>query len=70
MHDQLEGGVTFRLLNVIDDYNREAIGTPGAWHALTTSRLNSLEYRPRFLLAGHLISEISIASSVSISTRC
>jgi putative transposase len=26
MHDQLEDGRTFRLLNVIDDYNREAIG--------------------------------------------
>ena len=47
-----------------------AVDTPGAWHALTTSRLNSLEYRPRLLLAGQLISEISIASPVSISTRC
>jgi putative transposase len=26
MHDQLEDGRTFRSLNVIDDYNREAIG--------------------------------------------
>lgn len=26
MHDQLEDGRTFRLLNVIDDDNREAIG--------------------------------------------
>jgi hypothetical protein len=26
MHDRLEDGRTFRLLNVIDDYNREAIG--------------------------------------------
>jgi len=26
MHDQLEDGRTFRLLNVIDDFNREAIG--------------------------------------------
>jgi putative transposase len=26
MHDQLEDGSMFRLLNVIDDYNREAIG--------------------------------------------
>ena len=26
MHDQLEDGRTFRLLDVIDDYNREAIG--------------------------------------------
>jgi putative transposase len=26
MHDQLEDGRTFRLSNVIDDYNREAIG--------------------------------------------
>ena len=26
MHDQLEDGRTFRLFNVIDDYNREAIG--------------------------------------------
>lgn len=26
MHDQLEGGRTFRLLNVIDDFNREGIG--------------------------------------------
>jgi putative transposase len=26
MHDQLEDGKTFRLLNVIDDFNREAIG--------------------------------------------
>jgi len=26
MHDQLEDGRTFRLLNMIDDYNREAIG--------------------------------------------
>ena len=26
MHDQLQNGRTFRLLNVIDDYNREALG--------------------------------------------
>lgn len=26
MHDQLSDGGTFRLLNVIDDYNREALG--------------------------------------------
>jgi putative transposase len=26
MHDQLQDGMTFRLLNVIDDFNREAIG--------------------------------------------
>jgi putative transposase len=26
MHDQLRDGRTFRLLNVIDDYNREALG--------------------------------------------
>ena len=26
MHDQLDDGRTFRLFNVIDDYNREAIG--------------------------------------------
>ena len=26
MHDQLQDGWTFRLLNVIDDYNREALG--------------------------------------------
>ena len=26
MHGQLEDGRTFRLFNVIDDYNREAIG--------------------------------------------
>lgn len=26
MHDQLEDGLKFRLLNVIDDSNREAIG--------------------------------------------
>ena len=26
MHDQLQDGRTFRLLNVIDDFNREAIG--------------------------------------------
>jgi putative transposase len=26
MHDQFEDGRTFRLFNVIDDYNREAIG--------------------------------------------
>ena len=26
MHDQLADGRTFRLLNVIDDFNREAIG--------------------------------------------
>ncbi len=26
MHDQLDDGRTFRLLNVIDDFNREAIG--------------------------------------------
>jgi putative transposase len=37
MHDQLEDGRTFRLFNVIDDYNREAIGMeadfslPAAW---------------------------------------
>jgi putative transposase len=26
MHDQLSDGRTFRVLNVIDDYNREALG--------------------------------------------
>jgi len=26
MHDQQQDGRTFRLLNVIDDYNREALG--------------------------------------------
>ena len=26
MHDQLKDGRTFRLFNVIDDFNREAIG--------------------------------------------
>jgi putative transposase len=26
MHDQLQDGRTFRLFNVIDDYNREALG--------------------------------------------
>jgi putative transposase len=26
MHDQLQDGRTFRLLNVIDDYDREALG--------------------------------------------
>ena len=26
MHDQLQDGRTFRLLNVIDDFNREALG--------------------------------------------
>jgi transposase InsO family protein len=26
MHDQFEDGRTFRLFNVIDDYNREAVG--------------------------------------------
>jgi len=26
MHDQLQDGRTFRLLNVIDDYSREALG--------------------------------------------
>jgi putative transposase len=29
MHDQLEDGRTFRLFNVIDDYNKEAIGMEG-----------------------------------------
>ncbi len=26
MHDQLSDGRTFRVLNIIDDYNREALG--------------------------------------------
>ena len=26
MHDQIKDGRTFRLLNVIDDFNREVIG--------------------------------------------
>jgi putative transposase len=26
VHDQFQDGRTFRLFNVIDDYNREAIG--------------------------------------------
>jgi putative transposase len=26
LHDQLEDGLTFRLFNGIDDFNREAIG--------------------------------------------
>ncbi len=26
MHDQLSDGRSFRLFNVIDDYNREALG--------------------------------------------
>ena len=29
MHEQLEDGRTFRLFNVIDDYNIEAIGKEG-----------------------------------------
>jgi putative transposase len=33
MHDQLEDGRTFRLLNVIDDFNREAIDQAGAHSA-------------------------------------
>lgn len=42
MHDQLEDGRSFRLFNVIDDFNREALGIefdfslPAEWviHAL------------------------------------
>ena len=36
MHDQLNDGRSFRLLNVIDDFNREALGikTPAMAYAL------------------------------------
>jgi len=38
MHDQLEDGRTFRLFNVIDDYNREAIGME-AYFSLPAERV-------------------------------
>ena len=40
-----------------------AVDTPGASQALTNSRLNSFEYRPRPFLAGHFTSEAFIFPS-------
>lgn len=39
MHDQLEDGRMFRLLNVIDYYNREAIGIEADF-SLPSERVN------------------------------
>jgi putative transposase len=42
MHDQLEDGRTFRLFNVIDDYNREAIGMGRTYHCQQSGSSESL----------------------------
>jgi putative transposase len=46
MHDQLEDGRSFRLFNVIDDFNREALGIAHIYVVTTArkTRVNSPKY--------------------------
>ena len=43
MHDQLQDGRSFRLFNVIDDFNREALGIEADFSLPSERVIRSLE---------------------------
>ncbi len=55
MHDQLEVGRTFKLFNVIDDFNREALGIeldfslPSERVILAQKQIISLRGKPQLM---------------------
>jgi putative transposase len=55
MHDQLEVGRTFKLFNVIDDFNREALGIeldfslPSERVILAQKQIISLRGKPQMM---------------------
>jgi len=57
MHDQLEDGRSFRLLNVIDDFNREALGIEVDF-SLPSERV--IRVLPSSTLSGWILREVFV----------
>jgi len=67
MHDQLQDGRTFRLLNVIDDFNREALGIEVDFSLLSERVIRELKQiiswqgKPEAFHCDKIIDYISVA---------